>query len=182
MSGEACSLPSIARLRVLGRRKIHTMPVSLETTGGRQLASISKAYFGPTIVIAGFFTGGALAIRGGWRSARNSAIACGCLLAVIEGVGIGFQRMMAENTRLDVSTRGMCWTRMILMPRLVTTTTSSSGSTTIVCDARISASTLVLLLFEDGFDVASEWPSISPLPFWCFAFGGSSLISHGRLI
>jgi mitochondrial import inner membrane translocase subunit TIM17 len=28
------------------------------------------------------------------------------LLAVIEGVGIGFQRMMAENTRLDVrSTR-----------------------------------------------------------------------------
>ena len=56
------------------------------------------------IVIAGFFTGGALAVRGGLKSARNSAIACGCLLAVIEGVGIGFQRMMAENTRLDVST------------------------------------------------------------------------------
>ena len=37
------------------------------------------------------------------KAARNSAIACGCLLAVIEGVGIGFQRMMAENTRLDVS-------------------------------------------------------------------------------
>ncbi|MCJ1387574.1 hypothetical protein MMC18_000417 [Xylographa bjoerkii] len=53
-------------------------------------------------IIAGFFTGGALAVRGGLRAARNSAIACGCLLAVIEGVGIGFQRMMAENTRLDV--------------------------------------------------------------------------------
>ncbi|KLJ10592.1 mitochondrial import inner membrane translocase subunit tim-17 [Blastomyces silverae] len=53
-------------------------------------------------IIAGFFTGGALAIRGGMRAARNSAIMCGCFLAVIEGVGIGFQRMMAENTRLDV--------------------------------------------------------------------------------
>lgn len=54
------------------------------------------------IVIAGFFTGGALAVRGGMKAARNSAIGCACLLAVIEGVGIGFQRMMAENTRLDV--------------------------------------------------------------------------------
>jgi hypothetical protein len=54
------------------------------------------------LVIAGFFTGGALAIRGGAKAARNSAIGCACLLAVIEGVGIGFQRMMAENTRLDV--------------------------------------------------------------------------------
>lgn len=53
-------------------------------------------------VIAGFFTGGALAVRGGMKAARNSAIGCACLLAVIEGVGIGFQRMMAENTRLDV--------------------------------------------------------------------------------
>lgn len=56
------------------------------------------------IVIAGFFTGGALAVRGGLKAARNSAIGCACLLAVIEGVGIGFNRMMAENTRLDVST------------------------------------------------------------------------------
>jgi import inner membrane translocase subunit TIM17 len=55
-------------------------------------------------VIAGFFTGGALAIRGGYKAARNSAIGCACLLAVIEGVGIGFQRMMAENTRLEVWT------------------------------------------------------------------------------
>jgi len=52
-------------------------------------------------VIAGFFTGGSLAVRGGLRAARNSAIGCAVLLAVIEGVGIGFQRMMAENTRLD---------------------------------------------------------------------------------
>ena len=59
-----------------------------------------NANFG--LVIAGFFTGGALAIRGGAKAARNSAIGCACLLAVIEGVGIGFQRMMAENTRLDV--------------------------------------------------------------------------------
>jgi len=29
---------------------------------------------------------------------RNGAIGCAILLAVIEGVGIGFQRMMAENT------------------------------------------------------------------------------------
>ena len=47
-------------------------------------------------------TGGSLAIRGGFKAARNSAIGCAVLLAVIEGVGIGFQRMMAENTRLDV--------------------------------------------------------------------------------
>lgn len=36
------------------------------------------------------------------KAARNSAIGCAILLAVIEGVGIGIQRMMAENTRLDV--------------------------------------------------------------------------------
>ncbi|KAI9849242.1 MAG: translocase of the inner membrane [Sclerophora amabilis] len=53
-------------------------------------------------VIAGFFTGGALAVRGGAKAARNSAIGCAVLLAVIEGVGIGLQRMMAENIRLDV--------------------------------------------------------------------------------
>lgn len=36
------------------------------------------------------------------KAARNSAIMCACFLGVIEGVGIGFQRMMAENTRLEV--------------------------------------------------------------------------------
>ncbi|OQO03884.1 Mitochondrial import inner membrane translocase subunit tim17 [Cryoendolithus antarcticus] len=53
-------------------------------------------------IIAGFFTGGALAVRGGPRAIRNGAIGCAILLAVIEGVGIGFQRMMAENTRLEM--------------------------------------------------------------------------------
>lgn len=55
-----------------------------------------------TIVIAGFFTGGSLAIRGGYKAARNSAIMCAVFLGVIEGVGIGFQRMMADNTKLEV--------------------------------------------------------------------------------
>lgn len=54
------------------------------------------------LVGAGFLTGGSLAIRGGFKAARNSAIGCAILLAVIEGVGIGIQRVMAENTRLDV--------------------------------------------------------------------------------
>ena len=53
-------------------------------------------------IIAGFFTGGSLAIRGGFKAARNSAIMCAVFLAVIEGVGIGFQRMMADNTKLEV--------------------------------------------------------------------------------
>ncbi|OCK98453.1 mitochondrial import inner membrane translocase subunit tim-17 [Cenococcum geophilum 1.58] len=52
-------------------------------------------------IIAGFFTGGSLAVRGGAKAVRNGAIGCAILLAVIEGVGIGFQRMMAENTRLE---------------------------------------------------------------------------------
>ncbi|KAK5045768.1 translocase of the inner membrane [Exophiala bonariae] len=53
-------------------------------------------------IIAGFFTGGALAVRGGYKAARNGAIMCAIFLAVIEGVGIGIQRLMAENTRLDL--------------------------------------------------------------------------------
>jgi hypothetical protein len=44
-----------------------------------------------------------LAIRGGLKAARNGAIMCAIFLAVIEGVGIGFQRVMADQTRLDVS-------------------------------------------------------------------------------
>ena len=52
-------------------------------------------------IIAGFFTGGSLAVRGGYRSMRNGAISCAILLAVIEGVSIGFNRMMADNTRLE---------------------------------------------------------------------------------
>ncbi|RYP06565.1 hypothetical protein DL765_009443 [Monosporascus sp. GIB2] len=53
-------------------------------------------------IIAGFFTGGSLAIRGGYKAARNGAIGCAVLIAVIEGVGIGFQRMLAGSTKLEV--------------------------------------------------------------------------------
>ena len=52
-------------------------------------------------IFGGFLTGGALAIRGGAKAMRNNAIGCAVLLAVIEGVGIAFGRMMAENTRLE---------------------------------------------------------------------------------
>lgn len=38
-------------------------------------------------------------MRGGVKAARNSAIGCACLLAVIEGVGIGMNRTMAGNSR-----------------------------------------------------------------------------------
>ncbi|EQL03698.1 mitochondrial inner membrane translocase subunit [Ophiocordyceps sinensis CO18] len=53
-------------------------------------------------IAAGFLTGGSLAIRGGFRAARNGAIGCAVLLAVIEGVGIGFQKMLAGSTKLEV--------------------------------------------------------------------------------
>lgn len=54
-------------------------------------------------IMAGFMTGGSLAMRGGIRAARNGAIGCAVLLAVIEGVGIGFQKMLAGSTKLEVS-------------------------------------------------------------------------------
>ena len=38
-------------------------------------------------------------MRGGWKAARNGAIGCAILLAVIEGVGIGLQRMMAAQNK-----------------------------------------------------------------------------------
>jgi import inner membrane translocase subunit TIM17 len=50
-------------------------------------------------IIAGFFVGGSLAIRGGWRHTRNSAITCACLLGVFEGVGLMFQRYMAWQNK-----------------------------------------------------------------------------------
>jgi len=50
-------------------------------------------------IISGFMTGGCLAARGGPRAALGSAIGCGILLGVFEGVGILAQRMFAENTR-----------------------------------------------------------------------------------
>ncbi|KAF5487143.1 Mitochondrial import inner membrane translocase subunit tim17 [Colletotrichum siamense] len=104
-------------------------------------------------IIAGFFTGGSLAIRGGYKVSlfpsamnrppsapqghiakayqllafsatlagtfstalsstvpgglmvfpANGAIGCAVLLAVIEGVGIGFQKMFAGSTKLEAS-------------------------------------------------------------------------------
>lgn len=84
------------------------------------------------LVGAGFLTGGSLAIRGGVKAARNSAIGCAILLAVIEGVGIGIQRMMAENTRLDV-----CYILVsplnyfLLIPKTGTSTSAGCRSTTI---------------------------------------------------
>ncbi len=53
-------------------------------------------------ITAGFLTGGSLAMRGGFKSARNGAIGCAVLLAAIEGVGIAFGKMMAGNTKLEV--------------------------------------------------------------------------------
>jgi hypothetical protein len=92
-------------LRVFERRKIHTMPVCCFLVQDGTLTtseSQKEDHANEMVVIAGFFTGGSLAIRGGAKAARNSAIGCACLLAVIEGVGIMFQRMMADNTKLEV--------------------------------------------------------------------------------
>lgn len=50
-------------------------------------------------IFAGFLTGGTLAVRGGLRAMRNSAIGCACLLAVFEGVGIALNRFFAEQNR-----------------------------------------------------------------------------------
>lgn len=72
--------------------------------------------------MAGFFTGGALAIRGGYKAARNSAIMCAVFLGVIEGVGIGFQRMMADNTRLDVGSLVMHICLTVLKDAFITDT------------------------------------------------------------
>lgn len=55
-----------------------------------------------TLCSAGFFTGGSLAFRGGVKAARNNAIGCAVLLAVIEGVGIAFGKMMSGSTKLEM--------------------------------------------------------------------------------
>lgn len=49
------------------------------------------------VVIAGFLTGGALAVRGGVKAAGSGAVGCACLLAVIEGVGIGMNRVAGNS-------------------------------------------------------------------------------------
>lgn len=98
----------------------------------------------PATVIAGFFTGGALAVRGGMKAARNSAIACACLLAVIEGVGIGFQRMMAENTRLDVGILYREAVHRLLIHFVCTGPTAST--TTGICGKLSDTFTCIILL------------------------------------
>lgn len=50
-------------------------------------------------IIAGSFTGASLAIRGGWKSARNSAIGCAVFFALIEGVGLTLSRMLASSAK-----------------------------------------------------------------------------------
>ena len=90
------------RSRDIGRRKILGTPVCVPSHQKSVNGTDDGLEANGVIVGAGFLTGGSLAIRGGVRAARNSAIGCAILLAVIEGVGIGIQRMMAENTRLDV--------------------------------------------------------------------------------
>lgn len=50
-------------------------------------------------IIAGFFVGGSLAIRGGYKQIRNSAISCACILGIFEGCGMMFQRYMAWQNK-----------------------------------------------------------------------------------
>ncbi|KAK8853214.1 hypothetical protein IAR55_003916 [Kwoniella newhampshirensis] len=47
-------------------------------------------------IISGFLTGGSLALRAGPRSAFGSAVGCGILLGVFEGVGVLMNRMFAQ--------------------------------------------------------------------------------------
>ncbi|OZJ06953.1 Mitochondrial import inner membrane translocase subunit tim17, partial [Bifiguratus adelaidae] len=50
-------------------------------------------------ILSGAATGGVLAARGGVKAAGISAAVGGCLLALIEGVGIAITRFMAESNR-----------------------------------------------------------------------------------
>ncbi|ORY33426.1 Tim17/Tim22/Tim23/Pmp24 family-domain-containing protein [Naematelia encephala] len=47
-------------------------------------------------IISGFLTGGTLAFRTGPKSALGSAVGCGILLGVFEGVGVLMNRMFAQ--------------------------------------------------------------------------------------
>nr|ODN91752.1 mitochondrial import inner membrane translocase subunit [Cryptococcus depauperatus CBS 7841] len=47
-------------------------------------------------IISGFLTGGSLALRSGPKSALGSAVGCGVLLGVFEGVGVLMNRMFAQ--------------------------------------------------------------------------------------
>ncbi|CAE6419493.1 Mitochondrial import inner membrane translocase subunit tim17 OS=Schizosaccharomyces pombe (strain 972 / ATCC 24843) GN=tim17 PE=3 SV=1 [Rhizoctonia solani AG-1 IB] len=50
-------------------------------------------------IISGFMTGGCLAVRSGPRAAFGSAVACGILLGVFEGVGVLLNRMFSDVNR-----------------------------------------------------------------------------------
>ncbi|KZO95524.1 Tim17-domain-containing protein [Calocera viscosa TUFC12733] len=50
-------------------------------------------------IISGFLTGGCLAVRSGPRVMFQSAVACGILLGVFEGVGVLLNRMFSEQNR-----------------------------------------------------------------------------------
>eukprot|EP00916_Digyalum_oweni_P006000 GHVL01010351.1.p1 GENE.GHVL01010351.1~~GHVL01010351.1.p1 ORF type:complete len:172 (+),score=23.20 GHVL01010351.1:265-780(+) len=50
-------------------------------------------------IVAGFCTGGVLALRGGARAAWRSAVVGGVLLCVIEGVSALFSRKMTQTPR-----------------------------------------------------------------------------------
>ncbi|KAG2145990.1 Tim17/Tim22/Tim23/Pmp24 family-domain-containing protein [Suillus bovinus] len=60
-------------------------------------------------IISGFMTGGCLAARSGPKSALGSAIACGILLGVFEGVGVLLSRVFSEGTRPQLP-QPVAWT------------------------------------------------------------------------
>jgi hypothetical protein len=116
---------------------------------------LADARYSNTIQIAGFCTGGALAIRGGYKAARNGAISCAILLAVIEGVGIGFQKMFAGATKLEVSPVCEWWLVLVMLTLQGPATTAFKRDET-----RIEALTISEL--DDGFSTNST-PLLRPL-------------------
>ncbi|GMG29082.1 unnamed protein product [Ambrosiozyma monospora] len=59
------------------------------------IKSIRKREDAWNAIMAGFCVGGSLAIRGGPKHILISAISCGCVLGVFEGVGMMLSRYMA---------------------------------------------------------------------------------------
>ncbi|PBK71500.1 mitochondrial import inner membrane translocase subunit [Armillaria solidipes] len=51
-------------------------------------------------IISGFMTGGCLGARGGPKSALGSAIVCGVLLGVFEGVGVLVSRAFSDRPQM----------------------------------------------------------------------------------
>ncbi|KAK5626588.1 hypothetical protein RRF57_002303 [Xylaria bambusicola] len=110
-------------------------------------------------IIAGFFTGGSLAIRGGFKAARNGAIGCAVLLAVIEGVGIGFQRMFAASTKLEVG---------FLIPGVIQDHRAISNRLLVAAAAaqpRKGCSCLDKTLYSEYINLIPEWVDTSLCSF-----------------